>query len=193
MITPAHALFNLLVQSRARRPREIWPILVGAVLPDAGLMVFYGYYYWWLHTPQSAIWSIHYYSPAWQAVFDVPHAFPVIGVALIAAYAMRSRWLTVMLTSMALHALADLALHHSDAHRHFFPLSNWRFHSPVSYWDPAHYGHYFLFVELLMAGVATVVLMRRHREPWARATVAVVALTFVGFIAYANLTWASLR
>ena len=41
---------------------------------------------------------------------------------------------------MALHVPEDLFLHHDDGHRHFYPLSQWRYSSPVSYWDPNHYG-----------------------------------------------------
>ena len=36
-----------------------------------------------------------------------------------------------------------------DAHRHFYPLSDYRFISLVSYWDPRHYGTVAMPAELL--------------------------------------------
>ena len=56
---------------------------------------------------------------------------------------------------MVLHSLLDLPVHNDDAHRHFFPLSNYRFISPISYWDPNHYGGIVSVVELLLVLLAT--------------------------------------
>ena len=64
------------------------------------------------------------------------------------------------LASMTLHCLADLALHREDAHGHLFPLSDWRFTSPVSYWDPAHYGLIFAACELVLVAVGSIWLLR---------------------------------
>ena len=33
----------------------------------------------------------------------------------------------------------------------FWPLSSWRFVSPVSYYDPAHFGRVFMIVEIALA------------------------------------------
>lgn len=51
------------------------------------------------------------------------------------------------------------------AHRHLFPLSDWRFASPVSYWDPAHHGDVFLAAEADLVALGGLVLLRRRAPP----------------------------
>ena len=61
---------------------------------------------------------------------------------------------------MTLHAVCDLLLHHDDAHLHFFLLSDWRFRSPVSYWDPNHFGEIVASLEGLVVMVGCIILFR---------------------------------
>jgi hypothetical protein len=51
---------------------------------------------------------------------------------------------------MVLHHLEDLPLHGEDAHRHFWPLSNVRIFSPISYWDARSYGWLGSGIELVL-------------------------------------------
>jgi hypothetical protein len=53
--------------------------------------------------------------------------------------------------SCALHTLIDIPLHTDDGPLLFFPFY-WetRFHSPISYWDPAYYGNYWSMFEHLL-------------------------------------------
>ncbi|WP_419857635.1 hypothetical protein [Candidatus Palauibacter irciniicola] len=97
----------------------------------------------------------------------------------------------LFVASMILHALGDLPLHREDAHRHFFPFSDWRFTSPVSYWDPDHYGGYAAIGEVLLVLAVSVFLFRayRGRGRWIVAGVAGVYALFVGF---AVLMWSGL-
>jgi hypothetical protein len=61
-----------------------------------------------------------------------------------------------------LHALGDAFLHREDGHRHLWPLSSWRFESPVSYWDPAHHG-------AVGAGLETLLIVASTLALWPRA------------------------
>ena len=71
--------------------------------------------------------------------FDVFNSVPFMVVGLSISYYRKSKLALLFFSSMLLHVLGDIFLHHDDAHGHFFPLSNWRFMSPVSYWDPNHH------------------------------------------------------
>ena len=47
--------------------------------------------------------------------------------------------------------------HRDDSHRHPYPLSDWRFISPLSYWDPVHHGQWLGLAEASL--VAEVIAM----------------------------------
>jgi hypothetical protein len=81
------------------------------------------------------------------------------GVGLAIAAISHFQVLALLCTSAILHSVLDLPVHNDDAHRHFFPLHPYRFISPLSYWDPRHYGRAVALVEILMVLVATVYLL----------------------------------
>lgn len=90
---------------------------------------------------------------------------------------------------MGVHVAGDLPLHHDDAHRHLFPFSDWRFESPVSYWDPAHYGGYVAALETLLVAVGCAVLFRRFRTPALRGLVVVLGAVYAFYWGYVFLVW----
>lgn len=199
MNTPAHAAVNLLLlggrDATGASPPESPPptghlvaVTVGAVLPDAPMLLFYGVEKL-RGVPESVIWSLTYHHPDWQTLFDLVGSLPLIIVALVIARRLAAPRLFALLASMGLHALCDLPLHHDDAHRHLWPLSDWRFRSPVSYWDPAHHGTLFAVLEIALVVLATATLLRRHGEPRARLLVAMVALTYLLYLGFALWAW----
>ena len=161
MNTPAHIVVNAFLLGRGRFRRFVWPIALGALLPDLPMFGFYLYQRGWLRLPERLIWSQAYFLPPWQTLFDAFHSLPLIALAACCAWrAKRPAWVAC-LASMALHAIADLLLHHEDAHRHLWPLSDWRFRSPVSYWDPRHHGQLFMALQLAAMLASSVALWRR--------------------------------
>jgi hypothetical protein len=68
--------------------------------------------------------------------------------------------------SCGLHTLIDIPLHTDDGPLIFFPFY-WetRFHSPLSYWDPKHYGNYWsIFEHLLIIGMLIYLLVGWWRD-----------------------------
>lgn len=84
-------------------------------------------------------------------------------------------------------ATGDLPLHHDDAHRHFFPFLEWRFVSPVSYWDPNYYGKWIGLVEAVSVIGAAIYLFSRHR-PLRRWGVAIMGI-YLGYWYFVYLAW----
>lgn len=190
MNTPAHATLNLLLLGRKNRPETAVPIVLGAVLPDVPMMVFYAYEKLIQNTPEQVIWSERYHQPGWQALFDVFNSLPLIMLGMLLAYKLgASRW-TWFFASMALHVFGDLPLHHGpDAHRHFFPLSCWRFYSPVSYWHPDHYGGIVSAIEAALVFIGSVFLMRRYESRRLRVLVASIAVFYALYWGYVIVVW----
>ena len=211
MTTPAHAALSLIVLGRSER--NALPVALGAVAPDAPMLVFYLWERLVRGVSEGRIWSERYFDPGWQVVFDIPSSIPLLALALCILLVLVGRRSTagripsagvaatppparltawaLFVASMILHALGDLPLHREDAHRHFFPVSDWRFTSPVSYWDPDHYGGYAAVGEVVLVLAVSVFLFRayRGRGRWIVAGVAGVYALFIGF---AVLMWSGL-
>ncbi|MEQ9571409.1 MAG: hypothetical protein RLN95_04890, partial [Nitratireductor sp.] len=90
--------------------------------------------------------------------------------------------------SALLHSLIDFLTHRADAHMHLWPLSDWRFRSPVSYWDPDYYGNWFGLFEAALGVALIVVLFRRYRALPLRAGLLVVLGLYVAVPAFFYLT-----
>ena len=190
MNTPAHIVLNAYVLGRGRFARFAWPIAFGALLPDLPMFLFYAYQRGWLSVPERVIWSQAYFLPHWQSLFDVFNSLPLLALgAALAWRTKRTAWLACF-ASMALHSCADLFLHHEDAHGHFWPLSAWRFRSPVSYWDPRHYGRVFAALELA-ASLAACALLWRRGGSW-RAIGSVGGALYAAGIGFALWMWSGL-
>ena len=70
------------------------------------------------------------------------------------------RPLTAFLLGWAGHVATDALTHGSDARPLFWPVSRWRFYSPVSYREPGRHGLPFTLAEHL---ILLVILMRMLR------------------------------
>jgi len=189
MNTPAHAIINLALLGRRAPLRSQFSVIGGAVLPDLPACLFYVVEKLVLGTPERRIFSEAYFDPRWQAFFDTFHSLPLIAVGLLGGVIARARLAVLFFASMGLHALFDLPLHHDDAHRHFFPFSDWRFYSPLSYWDPAHHGQLGALVEILAVLIAAAALCVRAPSRVTPAFVGVLGGCYLAYFAYAFTAW----
>ena len=153
--------------------------LIGAVLPDIpfGLLslaswLYLGWFSPWFGPADRfamrgglfrLIDYLYFHDPFWLFAHNLFHA-PLLLLVFwgIGRWAERrtlswGRALVWLAYGCAFHSIVDILTHHTDGPLLFFPL-NWsyRFASPISYWDPAHYGRIFTRFELgldLLIGV----------------------------------------
>jgi hypothetical protein len=184
--TPAHALINLLVLSRNPSHPRAAAIIGGALLPDLVIIIFYTWNLM-IGIPEAQIWSVEYYRPLWQAGIDGFNSIPLIVCAIMLSWYSRHTLLLIFFSSMLLHVFGDLPLHHDDAHRHFFPFSDWRFASPVSYWDPAHHGRWASLVEVSCVIAASGYLY--WRSPMLRSWVVASLSIYLLYWTYVIAIW----
>ncbi len=181
MITTSHAVINAVATRHPKlRPRsnvaDRVALVIGGIAPDVALYVLNigALIYYPLvdglsvsDAHQRAMDDLYFNSPWWVAGHNLLHA-PLILVALFAAASLlRSPWqsrLRFFAAGALLHSLIDVAVHHDDGPLVFFPFS-WsiRFSSPVSYWDPDHYGWFFRPLDLAVTVVGVVWLARWWR------------------------------
>lgn len=187
MNTPAHAIINLALLGRGGaepgRRFDGW-ILAGSVLPDIPM---FGFYLWQrlvAGETGSRIWGEIYFESDWQTLFDLFNSIPLAGLGCWVAWRLGHRGVAWLFASVALHCAIDFSLHHDDAHRHFLPLSGWRFESPVSYWDPAHRGSIGALIEAAAVAIGSVVLFRRTSlRRWRIFLVVLTLMYSAGYVA----------
>lgn len=187
MNTPAHLLLNSAALGQGRWRSSPWAVGTGAVLPDVPLYLFYGISRL-LGRSEAQIWSLDYFHGPWAAVFDWAHSIPLAGLTAALGWALGSAGAAALGVSMMLHDVADLLLHHADGHAHFLPFSDWRFSSPVSYWNPAHHGRIFGTLELGASLACAVLLLRRREGGWRLIGALGGAATLGGWL-FARLVW----
>lgn len=176
MNTPAHLLLGLAAFGRKDARSVSWAAAAGALLPDLSLYVLAGTSLFILGISPQRVFDELYFSDSWQAVFAVDNSFVIWGLVL--ALCLWRRWLPGVAFAGAglLHLLLYFALHHDDARRHFFPVSDWVWESPLSYWDSAHHAGWVAPIGALAAVVAGGLLWTRHQGIAMRALlVALVA------------------
>lgn len=190
MNTPAHVVLNLLFLGKQAQASILTPVVVGAILPDAPMFVFYFVEKVLYKTPESVIWREAYYQQHWQNFIDLFNSLPFMVLGLILALWMGSQFATLLFGSMLLHIAGDLPLHHDDAHRHFFPFSDWRFHSPISYWDPRYFGHIVSTLEILMVIISCIILLNLYDSFAGKMAIALIGVCYLAYFIYVLLVWA---
>ncbi len=190
MDTGAHIVCNLIIQSRTSQRYLFFAIIAGAILPDLPMIVFYAWESLVKGTAESVIWTELYFLPAWQNFFDTFNSLPFIVLLLALAIFTKRQVLAALAISMILHVLLDLPLHHDDAHRHFFPFSDWKFASPVSYWDPRFHGDIMQMVALAVVAIGLIILWFRHPKPLERAVMIALGAGYVMFQIFVAAVWA---
>lgn len=176
MNTPAHLVVGLAAFGKPDRPRVTGAALAGSILPDLSLYLMAGWALLVAGIPPRVVFGELYYSDRWQAVFAVDNSLVLWGAGLAAALALRSAPGIALAGAGTLHLALDFLLHHDDARRHFWPLSDWVFASPVSYWDRAHYGNIVGPAEMLLVLGLCLYLLTRFRSLAMRALIVGLAV-----------------
>ncbi|NES07787.1 MAG: hypothetical protein F6K22_36365 [Okeania sp. SIO2F4] len=156
MNTPSHAIINLALLTKPQLPQANLAIVIGGILPDIPIFIFYFWAKFIARLPETKIWSEAYYQPLIQNFVAIFHSIPLAIIGLLISYYFDWQIMQVICISLVLHSLLDLPVHNDDAHRHFFPFTNYRFISPISYWDPKHYGSIVALIEILLVLLATL-------------------------------------
>ncbi|MEM1368821.1 MAG: hypothetical protein AAGG02_12560 [Cyanobacteria bacterium P01_H01_bin.15] len=183
MNTPSHLLLNLAALG-SLSPQAKVAIAIGAVLPDVPIFAFYFVMKGVYRLPESEIWSQAYYEPLIQDIVALFHSLPIACLGLAIAWGLRSQVGMWFCASLIGHSLLDLPVHNDDAHRHFYPLSNFRFISPLSYWDPRHFGRWVALGEILAVVGVTPQVFRLVPNVWLRSIIVLMesfAIATYGF------------
>ena len=184
MNTPTHMLISAGLLTRPGDRFVNIAAVLGGLTPDIPMFVMFGRSRFVLGLSDSQVWGEVYWRESWQTAVAASHSFPLHLALLLIAYWLRLRWLSVCAIAVLLPAGVDFLVHREDAHAHFWPLVNWKFISPVSYWDRNHYGNVVGLIEMGIAGAMIVILWRRFKSIWVRLGLGLALISYVALPIY---------
>ena len=186
MMTQTHLLIAAAGFTRPEQPLRNTAALLGGLVPDLALYTLFA----WSRlsgVSMEEIFTQRYWSPSWQAAMSPGNSIPVFTLLLCAAaigYRHLENHRAIMLAVMVFagaalaHIALDFPLHVDDGHTHLWPITDWKFESPVSYWDPDHFGNWVRPLEFVLGLACLSVVFTRFKARWVRA------LAVFGMIAY---------
>jgi hypothetical protein len=143
-----------------RRRPWVGPLVVGALLPDLPYCVFFVAAA--VERGPRAVVDLALWRSLWgHPVVVALHSFVPWGIAMLLVISIRagrrSPALAAFVAGWGSHVVIDMLTHRSDGYPIFWPLSDYRFPTPVSWWEPAYHGRAF---SLACDGAIAVLLIR---------------------------------
>ncbi len=181
MNSPTHILLGAAVFGKPGHSKITTAAILGAILPDLSLYAMAGYSLFIAGNSPGYVFGYQYFSSEWQNVFRIDNSAFVWGILLAAGLLMSRSWLVAFAGSGLLHIATDFPLHHDDARQHFWPVSDWVFESPISYWDSNHFGETIAMLEAALCLVLMIVLLIRFRSIISRTLVVICSLPQFAF------------
>lgn len=186
MQTQTHIFLALALFAKAGKPLRNRAVLAGAMATD--LFIYLGFLWFVTIKGQSAqiFFRDTYFDPLMQFWSALSNSLPLYAALAIAAYAARARkWgeaVWVFALAGLTQAALDLPVHAEDAHRHFWPLSDFRFISPVSYWDPNHFGRIIGPLDAALGLLCIFIVWQKFPKLWVRIVLGVFAALYIVMI-----------
>ena len=176
MLTTTHVLLGAAIATRPRfKPWQITLGWLGGFAPDASVFLMVGASRMSMANGGN-MWRQPdglYWQEPWQTLSAISNSIPLWLFTLLAGYALMRLVPALKPAGVALlifgaaalvHVLTDFPVHTDDAHVHFWPFSDWRFHSPVSYYQSSHFGTQFRTFEMLLNGALVIYFVVRFRQ-----------------------------
>jgi len=155
---------------------------MGSVIPDAAIYLWAPYQRFVNGVSGEKMWRELYFEAPMQNLIAYFNSIPIYASLAILGYVMRAKTWGKLILFFALAALihmaTDLPVHNHDAYRHFWPLSDWRFISPLSYYETEHHAGWVSLVEAILAVIAIIVLWRRFPKLWVKITLGVLTIFY---------------
>lgn len=175
--------------------RRAWAGFLGGVTPDVPMILIVSALM--AHgVPAPKIFDELYWQEWWQITNAIAHSFLLWSVLLVFGLVIRNKsvkfidaldqWtmLVIYSASALFHACIDFLVHREDAHMSFWPLSRFKFISPISYYDRDHFGGPFSLFEASLGVLMVIFLIRRFKNKWVRAGLAVLLIPYIAVPAF---------
>ncbi|MEP6342822.1 MAG: hypothetical protein ABJ275_05850 [Maricaulaceae bacterium] len=186
MLTTTHTLMAFAALSKTENIKQNWAIFIGSLIPDAFIYLAWAWLTFFKGESQRRIWDEIYFDAPIQFMSSVFNSTPIYATLALLGYIFRKAlWAKTMIgfsLAALIHIAFDLPFHNDDAHAHFWPITDWRFFSPLSYWDPNHHSHIVSIVEVLISFGLIFILWKRFPKKWVQGTLLVLILLYAARI-----------
>lgn len=179
MNTQSHAIINLFLlrkiygDKKHNIPYFHRLVIFGSILPDLPMFFFFAFYTF-LGVSQNTIWGELFFRADWQVLFNMFNSIPLFLMVVLIAVLVKNKSVFVFGIANLMHFFVDMLLHQEDGRAHFYPFSNYKFHSPISYWNPEYFGGIFSVFETLLILGLSIPLWKGLKNKWARALIIAV-------------------
>ena len=144
--------------------RRNWVVLAGALLPDLSIFALVGWARLVENLPHRQIWREIYWQEPWQTLSAISNSFVIWVCIALLAYWLGWRIVMFLASAVLIHLCLDFPFHAADAHKHFWPLTDWRFQSPLSYLNDHHHARWVGALELGLVLISMAVLWQRFHN-----------------------------
>lgn len=193
MISITHTLFALAVLTKKETPLRNRAAFLGSVIPDAFIYVVALGWTLFSAEPMSRLWDEVYFDQPMQSIASAFNSIPIYALLALLGYFYRrtkAGIITLFLSLAALlHISMDLPVHAHDAYAHFWPITQWKFHSPISYWEPHLQAHWVGLIETAIALGSAWMIARRFEKAWITVLMLILAILYIAMI---TLRWIAL-
>ena len=183
MNSPTHSLLALALLSKEGHKKRNWAIFIGSVIPDIAIYIWAPYQKFVNGVSGEEMWGKLYFEPPMQNLIAYFNSVPIYAVLTAVGYAARVKlWGKLMMffgIAALIHIATDLPVHNHDAYKHFWPISDWRFYSPISYYEADLHGRTVSLVETLLAFICMAVLWKRFPARWVKAVLVILAVLYI--------------
>lgn len=183
MITSTHALLSLAVLSKRGEKAKNWSVLAGALIPDLAIFLWAPYQKFINGVSGEEMWRVLYFEPPMQNLIAWFNSIPIYAALAAIGFAARGKtWGSLMLAfalAALIHIATDMPVHAADAYRHFWPLSDWRFYSPFSYWDHNHHANWVGKFDIAIALISAAVLWARFPRRPVKITLSIISAFYM--------------
>lgn len=187
MNTPTHTLLALAVLSKQGDRKRNIAVFIGSLIPDLAIYLWAPYQYLVNGVSGKDMWGELYFQPQMQNLIAWFNSVPIYALLALIGFKARSNFWGKMIFVFALAALihiaTDLPVHAEDAYRHFWPITDWRFYSPLSYWDSNHHSHWVSLFEAFLALGCVFILWKRFPRIAVRVILFLSSLFYVAMLA----------